>query len=609
MLHLTRRSYTFYLVLIPLILLMLTPVVYSSNLALGIFSAKYFWLYFLALLLIPLLIYQSFAQSNSLNRTDYLLIIFVVYILIQSYVLNNGFSMNKKVTWLLDSVLVYLYIRCIQRLKGGYNVLYFLLLTVFTCVIIAAIAAVLQQAGIISSFNAYYPVTGTFFHPAVLAGFAATVFPLSFYCCFSTLKYGTDDNYLYLLKWLSGITSGIILLIILPIANSRAAFLSLAGGTAYILLNTEKVKTWLSHFNGRKKSLFLAAIFIILIPCSFFIYRLRPASVEGRLLVWKISLQMLKDKPLTGHGIESFKYSYPNYQIAFFKSGKATETERFLSDEVTGTFNEPLQLSCELGITGILIIILLLVSIFKAVPPRVFRENARPVVYRVSITGARGALLAFILFSLFSYPFSLPELTLVFFTLLALANGGGINEPSAPRRKRILYPLFVCLLSAGIISQLPRLYHQLLAYNKWFIAGSSHDPEESRRIYASVFPVLKDNDLYLSAYAGDLSGLKQYDSSIFILGLKKGKTYNDLMCLADNYKAINNNEQAIKYYQEAYYLLPHKFYPLYFIMTITRYSNPAKAKLVARQISDMKIKVQTPEVLAIKNEARSILDL
>lgn len=571
MLQHTSRSSTTAMTAIPLALVMLTPVVFSGQLATGILAAKYFWLYFFTLPLIPLLVYLSVARSISFNNTDYLVILFAAYLFLQYFYSEQGSQMNRKMIWMLDGVIVYLYIRhtCQYHIPG---------ILLFACVIITSIAGLLQQAGIYTSFNPAYLVTGTFFHPAVLAGFVAAIFPLAF---IHALRAHTKG-----IQYVAGITC-VMILLILPFAESRAALLALIVGTIYVIPVKKRLQKWMA---GRRRGVIITGGCLILVSGLYFLYQLRPASVQGRWLVWKISVEMLKSKPLTGHGIDSFRSEYPLYQQSFFRSGQATAHERYLSDEVTGTFNEPLQLACELGLLGLLVVILMVVSVYRSSEGGIMGK------------GARAGLLTFGIFSLFSYPFSLPELTLVFFILLALS-----NAPAADNVKKTL-PYFPCviLLSAGVALQAPMLLRQLSAYRQWSIAGHARDPEQSSSIYARIFSTLQHNDLFLSAYAADLNALKAYDESIRVLRLQKGRTYRDLMLLADNHKANGDNNTAITYYEDAHYLLPHRFQPLYAIMMLT--ADQAKAKQLARLITDMPVKVQAPGVNTIKAQALDILN-
>jgi len=73
-------------------------------------------------------------------------------------------------------------------------------------------------------------------------------------------------------------------------------------------------------------------------------------SINTRFLIWKTTLEMIKDRPLLGSGIGTFKMNYLFYQAEFLKnnfyylkySGNAKEAH-----------NEYLQMATELGMVGL----------------------------------------------------------------------------------------------------------------------------------------------------------------------------------------------------------------------------------------------------------------
>ena len=77
-------------------------------------------------------------------------------------------------------------------------------------------------------------------------------------------------------------------------------------------------------------------------------YFYKKASADGRLLIWKVSLGIVKDEPLKGLGFDNFKSAYMRYQAEYFKRNTDLE-EQNLADNVWYAFNEPLQLIVENG--------------------------------------------------------------------------------------------------------------------------------------------------------------------------------------------------------------------------------------------------------------------
>ncbi len=79
-------------------------------------------------------------------------------------------------------------------------------------------------------------------------------------------------------------------------------------------------------------------------------------SANGRLLIWKVTAQMIRDKPLIGYGAEGFKQHYMHYQAAYLKA-KGTDQEKYIAGNNHLVYNEPLRMTAEYGFLGVIIYI------------------------------------------------------------------------------------------------------------------------------------------------------------------------------------------------------------------------------------------------------------
>jgi O-antigen ligase len=86
------------------------------------------------------------------------------------------------------------------------------------------------------------------------------------------------------------------------------------------------------------------------------LYRLKPASADGRVLVWKISSAMLREHPI-GVGIGMFEHDYNLRQGKYFASGQSTPRERLNSGTVYMAYNDYLEHGVESGWPGMLFLI------------------------------------------------------------------------------------------------------------------------------------------------------------------------------------------------------------------------------------------------------------
>ncbi|NSL88815.1 O-antigen ligase family protein [Chitinophaga sp. Mgbs1] len=576
-----------------------TPLMSCSSISQDIFFARYYWLFFTAVFSGCILWIPAICRPLRLTITDKLVALFLAYLYLQSIWLPDAIPANKKLLYFFASALVYFAVRIWisgTAADGRKPRLYVVAGLCFVAVV-SCVVAWLQVAGYMQWYNRAFPVTGTFFHPAPLAGFAAMLCPIVFYYGYTILKYpsSADKRYGYL-----ALGTGALLVITVLLAASRAAVAGLLGGVAFTWLtgNSHAVLAWLRKYI--RWWLWLPVIAILLL-IGFLSYNIRASSVNGRLLVWKVSWQMYKDRPLTGHGPDAFRYKYPDYQVQYFKSGSSRESERLLSDEVGSTYNEPLQIACELGIIGLLIYLAIIYTAIKSGRKTEPRHDGETVIR----TGASGALVTWLIFSLFSYPLSLPELTVSFFIYLALCQ----PETAMYAHRRITVsviwiPVLIAACTLLLFSEMKTMYRQLLAYRQWTAADKHLGLKEAVVVYRSLLPVLAHEDNFLSVYARLLSEQDLYSASNEILRHKKPYTYSDLMLMAENYTRLNDNEAAIAAYMKGHYLLPHKYLPPYRIMQLSKVKQPALASKMAALIIAMPVKILSDDVTDMKNAAK-----
>ncbi len=110
-------------------------------------------------------------------------------------------------------------------------------------------------------------------------------------------------------------------------------------------------------FNSWAKKIIVSlTLIIIIIWGSYFIYNYKKDSADGRILIWKVTLQMIADNPIFGNGLNTFQSKYMHYQENYFKINKKS-TFKYLADNNNYAFNEPLRLLSEQGLVGLSLIL------------------------------------------------------------------------------------------------------------------------------------------------------------------------------------------------------------------------------------------------------------
>lgn len=109
-------------------------------------------------------------------------------------------------------------------------------------------------------------------------------------------------------------------------------------------------------------------------------------SANGRLLIWKVTAQMIRDKPLIGYGAEDFKQHYMHYQAAYLKA-KGTDQEKYIAGNNHLVYNEPLRMTAEYGFLGVIIYIWFIYIVFKVPSTTIASEFARSVLITGTVWG------------------------------------------------------------------------------------------------------------------------------------------------------------------------------------------------------------------------------
>ena len=139
-------------------------------------------------------------------------------------------------------------------------------------------------------------------------------------------------------------------------------------------------------------------------------------SIKRRIATWKFTVLMIKDHPLLGSGIGTYKYNTLKYQAEFFKQGK--NRSLYPHGFADKAHNEYLQLWAEMGIVGLGIFIWLIISYFSC-GLKILRKIKDEYKQGI-IIGLMGSVAAVLIDGLFGFPLHLPATVILFWLVLAL---------------------------------------------------------------------------------------------------------------------------------------------------------------------------------------------
>lgn len=201
-----------------------------------------------------------------------------------------------------------------------------------------------QALGLTCSYNSLFPITGFCDNPNVSAILLAVCVPI---LC-RRMKASSHR-----ILWLALILLSIAFIVAL---KCRTAYLYLAVVIAVRTALSEPFKRyWKEKTSFGRSAIAIISILAIIIS-GMVLYRSKQASADGRLLIWKISVMMIKEHPL-GVGIGMFEHDYNLRQGDYFASGESTELERYNSGTVYMACNDFLEQGVEVGIPGLLFLL------------------------------------------------------------------------------------------------------------------------------------------------------------------------------------------------------------------------------------------------------------
>lgn len=373
-------------------------------------------------------------------------------------------------------------------------------------------------------------------------------------------------------------------------ADSRAGWLSALTGCLFLF------------YTPKRKRLLIITL-CCLMPCLIagISYYYKPESTNGRLLVHRVTLDMIADKPFLGFGPDGFSQNYMNYQADYFSSHPDTPVSE-LADETVFAFNEYLHLFTEQGVLGLIITFSLLSFIFIRPIQRDYQQTARIL---------QGAIVALAVFCCFSYPFSDFTFKAIGLSLLAL-----LISCTRPDFRELKLTLWNRIGLAGsilclVIGAYPVFRQQETAWQKWNIALGYYykNTVYSLRTLEEVSQKLAHNPVFLSTYGKALNRAEDFSHALLVLqqAMVQSASYQTLMELGQSLEGLGRFDEAEICWQKAERMIPNRFLPGY--LTALMYEKRGEylcAQDIALETLKKKIKVNTPEVRHIIRELKRI---
>ena len=617
------------LICIFVILFMFTPYPVSSELMNGVNKAKEFWFFGISILIIfTAAIYWAFRKKPQfrLHWPDLFILLYYLYLIGHIFFTDPAkFYLDKFIIQTLWVVL-YFVLKSFWGAANHRSGKYFEFFSIGLMVSASgqAVIGLLQLYGLQPSLNSQFQITGSFVNPAPFSFFLGAVFPfaLAIYFqyqeklkiidisnCFSLpllpkLKTSLDHIIYYI-----SIATLLLILLVLPVTMIRTGWLMAIAGSVFVMyhqykpeINTALVKKWV-------RWMLIPVVLLSMVAVMYVAYVLKKDSADGRALIWEITVDKITESPVFGQGYNAFYSQYNNWQADWFAAHPEEKEgpKAMLAGNVKFAYNEFLEIAADLGIFGLVLMGLFLVGVLKphTLPENnLFKNNHQKATLATCI-----ALLAG---SWFSYPlYSLPTFVLLLVLISILV---GYQKPWKIVKLNIMVRLTALIFVIGgaywFIQNKAATYK---AFADWKYANyflTSNNFIVAIETYEELYPVLKTEDLFLQQYGKALSLNGNYNKSVEILSQATayGSDIYLYTTLGDNYKALDQIEEAIKNYQKSTDMAPHKFYAPYLMANLhMETGDTISAAKIAMELLEKPVKVHSKAIDEIKQEMKNIL--
>lgn len=537
-------------------MLVFMPVLYS-----GIFIENQISLISI-IILTPLIIYRFFSSKRIyLSLVDIVLLIFFVFYMGRLLVSRVGHELY--LLKLLSLVCWYILFRLTSFSRVIIHVL-------VICGVIQTILVVLQSQCIIHGYHQFFNTTGTFRNPALLGGFLAISFIVALSMGKSFLQQKNKKGYIF-------IACSMFMVWGLYLSDSRAAWLAVFSSILLIVLK-DRWHKWM----GKKKLLFLLGCGLIAIFLSIILYQYKPISANGRVFIWKRSLEMIEDKPLWGYGINGFRENYMLYQANYFEKNSQSDNS-ILADNVEYAYNELIKISVEMGITGLLLFLILLFLLLK--------KYDHAIIYN--------GLVVLVVFSLFSYPSDVYIFILIFCFFAA----------NLSQKTVLSFNIFRRLLIGMLwISPVFMFWGVYKMYGYYLIDVHVQKCNDLNRFFCQdnvrkQYHELKHHPRFMMWFAKQMFQSKDWNNALPVLE-DALLTYPclEIYCdLGTIYEQQERYREAKEYYIIASNMVPSRIIPKYKLFKLYLHEKDSlNAKKVAYQILNTPAKVENTTFFRIK---------
>ncbi|MFH1168007.1 MAG: O-antigen ligase family protein [Pseudomonadota bacterium] len=452
-----------------------------------------------------------------------------------------------------------------------------------------------------------FNMTGGFLNPGVFANFIASLFPFAL----AIVTLNRNES-----KWVKRGAAFVLVTAagILVISNARSAWVGSGISALFVFGHNQRFAKFKKIFLNSyiRKTVVIIALSAGIAAASFFLYNLKRDSTDGRLFIWKLCGEMIKENPVfgIGNGYNSFPKAFNERQRSYFEQNPDDSVNGLLAGDAKYAFNDYIQIMIETGGVGLTLFFCI---IFFALNGKNTRKKATPEKSYL-LPASQSGIIAILVCSLFSYPQKNISNYALFFVFIAyISSGYPAFKHQIPFKNKFLpiaSVMFALLASAIFYYQtclLRHCYKWKEAY-RYYQTGNMKDALEG---YQRIQPFFSSYFLFMFNYGSILYVNGKFDEAIPIFESSKqlNATYDTYLNLGGCYEKTGRFDKAEQCYIRASNTIPHKLSPKYNLFKLYIKTNkPAKAYDTASIIKSMKIKIGTPVADQMKREVFEYLN-
>jgi O-antigen ligase len=529
-------------------------------------------------------------EKVRITLTDVLVLLYFVYLTI-NYLFVSQVDVSTK--YLNTGFLFLLYCSFRVLLTEGSTITKLLLIVLLVLGIAESALGLAQWTGVTHSGHDFL-ITGTFSNPGPYGGFLAIVIAVCASYMIQRIKGIEKSIWLYVLCVPTIFLAILIIIVILNLA-------ALVAGSASVILclfNNKKIREKIKHYfsNYRRSTIGLCTVILFAVTfVSYATFYQKRDSAIGRLFVWRTSCSVILEHPIFGCGYGSFGGTFAKAQAKYFQN-HPDSWSKTVADAPNYSFNEYLQSTAETGLVGVTFLLrILLIALHRLIKIRHFFGYG---------------LVAIMIFALFSYPFSIPALQIP--VVLSVATGATQSKVLCSIKKNPYILGFTTLL-ATVIYITPLYFKKIQATQAWDNAAILYQLryyEQAVCDYSELYPVLKDNPIFLLEYGHTCYQVKEYEQSNVILqeGVRLSSDPMFYHIIGANYKGLGDVGLAEKSYLFAFDVVPNRITPLYLLMKLYAETGQEQKSLeMAQRVIDFDPKVNSHIVEGMKQEAKEMM--